>query len=151
MTSTTAIGALILVPIVIAGSAAYIALKTTEFYERIREFCQKFGSPWRAAERRSQRRLRRNQSHLKPGQLYADSWCDLDSNRTGSAQSTFIGQSRKQSHADEELGLEETVWHPTRSARLLWSFSSPRSRSRNLYELSNVARPLPVAQVPERV
>ena len=156
MSSTTAIGALILVPIVIAASAAFIALKTTEVYKRTCRFCHKSSLPWLTKRKSRGRRARRKgQSHLQSTQLYADSWCDLNSLRSGSAHSVFIGQSRKQVHnsnvEDEELALEKSIWHPTRSARLLWSFSNPRSRSRNHFESSSVVRPLPVARIPERL
>jgi hypothetical protein len=156
MSSNSAIGALIIVPIVIAASAAYIALKTHSVFQTIaRTLCriweEKF--PWshrKAIERRKQKR-----SDLSSTQVFADSWCDLESLHSPfkvseRSYSTFIGQSpshRSLSEGDERALLEtpKRIWHPTRSDRLMWSFANPKSPNHNHFELSNVARPSPVS------
>src|SRR5271170_3023893 len=68
-----AIGALILVPIAIAGSVAFIAIKTTHFWHKTSVRCTAFFA-WPRSNRTKQRR-----SGLLTSQVYADSWCDLES------------------------------------------------------------------------
>jgi len=156
MSNNPAIGALIIVPIVIAASAAYIALKTHSVFQSIARTCCRIWeekSPWsrrRALERRKQKR-----SDFSSTQAFADSWCDLESlhsaHKTSEQSfSTFIGQSpshRSLSEGDERALLDtpKLIWHPTRSARLMWSFANPKSPDRNRFELSSVARPSPVS------
>jgi hypothetical protein len=155
MSSNTAIGALIIVPILIAASAAYIALKTHSGCQHIVSYCRQVWdekSPWfrpRTIQRRKQKR-----SDLASSQIFADSWCDLESlnsiSNSPRGYSTFIGQSprrRSLGEGDERATFFDSprrIWHPTRSARLMWSFTNPRLPSRSLFELSNVVRPSPV-------
>jgi hypothetical protein len=165
---TAAIGALVLVPIVIAASAAFIAVYTTQFFHRIFRRCRNhwedFWFDRKTIRRYPRRKLHSHRGHKRlssypPNQRFADSWIDLES-ASSRQYSNFINQSpqrqskssSKEQSSDEEL-LEAAfgkVWHPTRSVRLMWSFTNPRSRSQNRCGLSNVARPLPVAQRPDR-
>jgi hypothetical protein len=160
--SSFAIGALILVPIVIAASAAYFALKCAEFFKRFGRYCRRFWEeyyPWSYNNRT--RRLRNKRSDLSSTPFYADSWADLESLNTERGYDTFIGQSPRRkslkslSEGGEgpDLSEENTgeIWHPTRSTRLMWSFTNPRSPNRRRSELSNVAKPFPAARRAERL
>ena len=155
--STSAIGALILVPIVIAASAAYIALKTTEFSECIVPLCRDLWDDWCpwSDKRRRQRRRKRNGSDPSFAQSYADSWYDLDSTHSREGFSRFINQSPpRHLSGNKDQGIEDgtarKVWHPDRANRLTWSFTNPRSRSPNPFGSSNVVKPLPAALRPGR-
>lgn len=154
---SSAIGALIIVPIFIAVSAAYIALKTHSFFQSLaRHCCQiwKEKSLW--SRRRAIQSRKQKLSDLASSQGFADSWCDLESlhstyHTPNQGYSTFIGQSsgrsRSYSEGDERSIYYDTptrIWHPTRSSRLMWSFANPKSQDRDLFELSSVARPSPV-------
>lgn len=151
--SSTAVGALILVPIFIAGSAAFVAIKTTEAYKlSFGKFSKAWASwsqyiPGRESHRRRQEKKRR--CKLSSSETYGDSWPDLESTYSKQAASTFIGQSPLRDPSKEDTSSE--LWHPTREARLSWSFINPRSRSPDHLILSSVVRPLPVAQLPERI
>lgn len=153
-----AIGGLILVPIVIAASAAFIAIKASSITERAKRYCVNLWrekAPW-SDKNKTQRRRRLRRSNLTSSQVYADSWCDLESVNSCDDFSKFIGQHRtqKSSSSDREkqaLEASSEGWHPSRSARLLWSFSSPRSRMSNPYELSSVAKPSRAAHRPKRL
>lgn len=159
--TSPAIGALVLVPIVIAASAAFIAIKTSESAYRLGQYCSKFWnshSPWSKTQKtRKRRKLRR--SNLPSSQTYADSWSDLESNDDDPRYTSFIGQERRtKSYSDgdkedtiEQVDTSRQIWHPSRSARLVWSFSNPRSLSPLRLELSNVVKPLQAARRPERL
>jgi hypothetical protein len=160
--SSFAIGALILVPIVIAASAAYLALKCAEFFKRIGRYCGRFWDeyyPW--SHNNKTRRLRSKRSDLSSTPFYADSWADLESINTERGYDTFIGQSpRRNSFKSVSEGRERPilssentgeVWHPTRSTRLMWSFTNQRSPNRRRSELSSVAKPSPAARRAERL
>ena len=147
--SNPAIGVLVIIPILIAISAAYIALKTHSGFQFIASYWRRIWderSPWsrpRTIQRRKQKR-----SDLGSSQIFADSWCDLESVHSASkGYSIFIGQSPRRkslSEGDERTSPFDTprrIWHPTRSARLTWSFTNPRSSNRSPFELSNVAKP----------
>jgi hypothetical protein len=157
-----AIGALILVPIAIAASAAYFALKCADFFKRIGRYIRRFWDnyyPWSDINR--SRRLRNKSSNLSSNPYYADSWADLESLNTLRGYDTFIGQSPRRESVktfSEETRKSESyddntneIWHPTRSTRLMWSFTNPRSPSRRRLELSNVAKPSPAARRAERL
>jgi hypothetical protein len=155
--TTTAIGALVLVPILIAASAAYVAVKTTEGYKRLSRYCIHlwFKSPLNRTESRRRRKL--HASDISANQAYADSWVDLESVGSGNRRiSTFINQTpprRYTSDSRDKSGENDTVrrvWHPPRNNRLTWSFADPKSRSPARSGLSNVAKPLPVIHRPER-
>ena len=156
--NNSAIGALILVPIFIAASAAYFALKAAELSESLARFVSNTWnkhSPWSSRyPSRRQRKLRR--SNLRSSQHYSDSWLDLESIDSRQGYSRFIGQNTHRSppdgqqKAEVELGPTQ-IWHPSRSTRLAWSFMNPRSPSRSLFELSSVARPSPATRRPQRL
>jgi hypothetical protein len=139
MTSNTgAVGALILVPIAISGSVAFIAIKTTHFLHKTSRRCKAFIT-WPRSDRTKQRR-----SNLSTSQVYADSWCDLESIHSCKEGSLVELSSIK--------GTLNRVWHPHRSSRLMWSFGgSPTSRNPNHSESSkSVQTPLPVVLRPKR-
>ena len=156
--TTTAIGALVLVPIAIAASAAYIAIKTTEGYKRLSRYCSHIWrrSPLNQTESRRRRKL--HGSDVSSNQAYADSWIDLESVRSGHEIRTFINQSPSRRYASnsnskgksDESDTVRRVWHPPRNNRLMWSFADPKSPSPGRSGLSSVARPLPVVHRPER-
>ena len=158
-----AIGALILVPIVIAASAAYIALKCAELSNRIGRYFRRLWDkyyPWSYNNNKTRRRRRDKRSDLSSTPLYADSWTDLESIPSERGYSTFINQSprrkplRPLSEGDERSEAYDNpgeIWHPTRSTRLMWSFTNPRSPNPRRSELSSVVRPSPAARRPERL
>jgi hypothetical protein len=133
-----AIGALILVPIAIAGSVAFIAIKITHFWHKTSRRCKAFIT-WPRSDRTKLRR-----SNLSTSQVYADSWCDLESIHSCKEESLVELSSIK--------GTLNRVWHPPRSSRLMWSFGgSPKSRNPNHSESSkSMQTPLPVVLHPER-
>lgn len=157
MSSTTAaIGALVLVPIAIAASAAYIAIKTTEGYKRLSRYCNNIWarSPFNQSESRRRRRLYRSDTSSNQG--YADSWIDLESLPSHQDISTFINQSTPRRYASiskeksDEVETVRRIWHPPRNNRLMWSFVDPKLQSLGRSGLSSVAKPLPVVHRPER-
>lgn len=133
-----AVGALILVPIAIVGSVAFIAIKTTHFWHKTSRLCKTFFT-WPQSHRTKQRR-----SELPTSQVYADSWYDLESTHSCKEGSLVESSSTKDTL--------NRVWHPHRSSRLTWSFGgSPKSRNPNHSESSkSVQTPLPVVARPER-
>jgi len=155
--NSLAIGALILVPIIIAASAAYIALKFADASKRIGRYCRRFWdkyNPWSRCNKTLRRR-----SDLSSNPYHADSWADLESVNSDRGYNTFIGQSPRHKSVnslsegggrsyDDSSG---EIWHPTRSTRLMWSFTNPRSPNRRRSESSNVARPSPTARRAERL
>ncbi|CZT43501.1 uncharacterized protein RSE6_03550 [Rhynchosporium secalis] len=156
-----AVGALVLVPIVIAASAAFIAIYASEFCKRAGRYIKNSWNknyPWSEINQSTRRRKLRK-SNIRSSQLYADSWADLESIDSREGYSNFIDQkpsSHRRSFAekdkDDAFGdTAKKIWHPSRSARLAWSFANPRSPSRNLFESSSVARPSPTARRPERL
>lgn len=159
--NNSAIGALILVPIVIAASVAFIAIKASEFLKRAGRSIKNFWNnnyPW-SNTNQSVRRRKLRRSNLRSSQLYADSWIDLESVDSREGFSTFINQQPSRrgksfSEGDKEEAFGDTtkrIWHPSRSARLAWSFANPRSPSRNHFESSSVVKPSPTARRPERL
>ncbi|OWP05566.1 hypothetical protein B2J93_7910 [Marssonina coronariae] len=170
-TSNSAVGALVIVPIVIAISVAFIAINFSQCCKRTGRSIKNIWNescPWsnkNVANRR--RKLRR--SNLRSSQLYADSWLDLESidSRQGYSKSNDQSPQQKTTFPsggdkDEILGGDNTakrVWHPSRNARLAWSFANPnlgetengKSASRSHFGLSNVVRPSPTARRPERL
>jgi hypothetical protein len=146
------VAALILVPIAIAASAAFIALKASHFSKTFaRALNRKFP---RTTSQRRRRKLRR--SNLTSSQTYADSWVDLESNAGDEPlRDTFINQSpiRRYQYTSSETacGIDTSGWHPNRNDRLTWSFVNPTSPIHHRSESSSVARPLPVVQRPDRL
>ncbi len=133
-----AVGALILVPIAIAGSVAFIAIKTTDICHKAVRLCRAL-FPCSRRQRR-----KRHRSDLPISQVYADSWCDLES--TLSREGNNIIQ------PSPTNGSLSRVWHPHRLNRLTWSFGkNPESRNQNHLESSKtLQRPLPAIARPER-
>lgn len=153
--NTQAIGALVLVPIVIAASAAYIAIKTTEGYKRLSRYCTHIWlkSPLNQTESRRRRKLYR--SDISPNPAYADSWVDLESVASRQGISTFINQTPPRRYANISKASDDSdtvrrVWHPPRDNRLTWSFADPKPLGLARSALSSVSRPLPVVHRPER-
>jgi len=147
-----AIGALVLVPIAIALSLAFIALKTSHFPGTLASFCRRVWSEWSSWSRPSKsqkRKLRR--SNLSSVQIYGDSWYDLRStdsredlphfNKKPQANISSPSFPPFVTRSDEIL---DQIWHPSRSARLSWAFTNPRSLSPHLFASSSVAKPSPV-------
>ena len=113
--NTPAIGALIIVPIVIALSVAWVAIKTSELGTTLLEYCRSKYRHWTSSNRRE---LARHHSSA------ADSFGDLESCK------------------DTDSPTKE-VWHPPRSTRLIWTYTSRTTQRPSLCELSNVQIPSP--------
>lgn len=148
---TSAVAALILVPIAIAASAAFLAVKISHLYKSARHVLSR---SWPSA-RLSHKRHKLRRSNLRSSQTYADSWVDLESVAGDETRiDTFINQTPVRTNSRSTSGAQCTdtvgrVWHPNRDARLTWSFANPSSPHH--FESLNVAKPLPVAQLPERL
>lgn len=158
--STSAVGALILVPVAIAFCAAFLALKTAGLFEHIYKFLHPYWEKIKISLSDSfvSKRRKVRKSNIRSSQTYGDSWCDLES--IASRQdlySRFIGQPPKKSlrgklssstwDKDDVFGPEPPqIWHPSRSTRLAWSFTNPRSPSLSRFESSSVVRRSPVSQ-----
>ncbi|KAI9054922.1 hypothetical protein LZ554_002065 [Drepanopeziza brunnea f. sp. 'monogermtubi'] len=115
--SNSAIGALILVPIVIAVSAAFIAIKFSQACKRLGRHIKNFWNesvPWSDTNKAIRRRKLRR-SNLRSTQLYADSWVDLESIDSRQDYSTFINQTRLPGRRFDE---EDMASVKERSARV---------------------------------
>ena len=149
--NTSAIAALILVPIAIAASAAFLAIKTAHLCRSASRALKH----WFSAAKPSQKRHSLRRSNLSSTQTYADSWVDLESVADNETRiDTFINQTpvRANSGSSSSAQCPDTagrVWHPNRDARLTWSFANPSSPHH--FASSNVAKPSPVAHLPERL
>jgi len=146
-----ALGALVLVPIAIAISAAFIALKTSHLSHKVAAFCQETWDDWYpwSTTRQSRRRRKLRRSNLPSTQVYGDSWCDLRSIDSREELDTQVKQLPTRRNSVSEGFQQDSlrrVWHPSRSTRLNWGFTNPRSLSPSPFESSNVAKPSPVAQ-----
>jgi hypothetical protein len=140
------VGALILVPIAIAGGIAFIAVKIPDFWRKITTFFQ----AWSLCSRPKRKKI--NRSDLSTSQAYPDSWSDLESSRS-LEHSILVPETRESPRRNIPLGDPPSrIWHPSRSSRLTWSFGEDqRSQSLNPCESSKgVQRPLPVALHPEK-
>ena len=160
-----AICGLLLVPIAIAVSAAFLALKCAELLKRIGRYINRLWDeyyPWSNTNIIRRRRRRDKQSDLSFSfNTRADSWTDLESLYTERECYTSSGETPRRHNTRKSISGTggsklhdndpERIWHPTRSARLLWSFTNPRSPGQARSELSNVARPSPAARRPERL
>lgn len=133
-----AVGALILVPIVIAGGVAFIAVKTTHFWQKASRRCQTFFSRPRKKSNKQRR------SDLSTSQAYADSWCDLES--------TASREEENQVQISPTKVTLKRIWHPNRFNHLTWSFGgSPASRGPNHSGSSrSMQTPLPIVARQER-
>lgn len=133
--NTYIIAALILVPIAIAGVAAFVAIKTTDILSSAKRFIA--CSPFTACVRG--RKLKHNKSSETLHQT--DSFYDLESVQSASSPQ------RKREPVVEESLLESgknKQWNPSRSARLAWSFgrnSKQTLKYQNPYESTNALVP----------
>jgi hypothetical protein len=161
--SNPPIGVLIIVPIIIAASAAFVALKTQHGVQAISLICRQTWNrrPIFAYKSTKSRRRKEKRSDARSN-AYADSWYDLESAHSSESIgpfSTYIGQfpiSKAYSEEDIHTRYNHTptpsqIWHPDQSNRLQWSFTNPESKNPHRFELSNVAKPSPVAHRPERL
>jgi hypothetical protein len=140
------VGALILVPIAIAGGIAFIAVKIPDIWRKITTFFQ----AWSLCSRPKRRKI--NRSDLSTSQAYPDSWSDLESSR--SLDHNLLAQEAREFPGRSSLLRDppSKIWHPSRSSRLVWSFGEDK-RSQNLHPCESskgVQRPLPVALHPEK-
>lgn len=154
--ASPAVGALILVPIIIAASAAFIALKASDYSQALARFICKYWhnhSLWSDIEKTCKRKRLKRSKAQSSSQLYADSWCDLESG--SSEQETrydqFIGQdseggARLESGKIITLADHRTLWHPSRASRLAWSFTDPISRDQSQLKPPKLVKPLATAQ-----
>lgn len=137
--NTAVTAGLVLIPIVIVTGVAFAAIKCTKIWERT---STKFKN-WSASSPRCLNLLGKKKtvrSHtLKRNN---DSFGDLESL---TQLDKFVGQENAQQPAP---ATPERVWHPNRSSRLAWSFTSPRTRKPILCESSNLQRPNPTAVRP---
>ena len=135
-----AVAALILIPIAIAGSAAFIAVKSTNLWKvAVRRF-RGASAPFPWHTQKHQRRLSDQSSS------YADSFLDLES--LASNQSKFEDRYNRRPRAPNTSPAE--TWHPSRQARLQWSFTSPQSQDPNHFVSSSIPRPTRTHTRPER-
>lgn len=135
------VGALVFVPIIIAASAAFVAVKTTDIFKSTID-------RWQAWNPSLPGLKHKKACITTPPQGYGDSFCDLES--AGGAEDTVIGQATDIGNA---VPTPAKIWHPHRSHRLTWAFSGPpppQSQDRSHYGLSSVRRPSAVAQIPTR-
>lgn len=170
--SNSTIGALVLIPIVIAFGAAFLALKTAGLFSYIYKYINprwhrlKRWCTWNDEER--VRKIRK--TNLRTSRTYGDSWDDLESVRSSpDPYSRFIGQSPRKSKSsgvrtlkvqssgswdkDDIPGPQPVtpqIWHPSRSTRLAWSFTNPRSPNPSRFELSSVVRRSPAFRYQEK-
>jgi hypothetical protein len=131
--STGTIGALILVPVVIAIGATAIAIKTTDIWPRTKEFFCGVCSSLHCQRLRKKKRA----SDLSD----EDSWCDIES----------LSERRVLTPELPSRDSPSRIWHPRRSSRLTWSFMTPKTSSQRLYEspkLSDVQLPAPILAPP---
>jgi hypothetical protein len=158
------IGALILLPVAIAFCAAFLALKTAGLFKHIYHFLNPhwiYLRHWLVKKRSKEaRKIRR--SNVRTHRIYGDSWIDLESFSSRHNQyDKFIGQTADKTSRDrssisdwgrEDIPVSEPakVWHPSRSTRMTWSFTNPRSPSLSHLGLSNVARLSPATRPTER-
>lgn len=142
--NTYIIAALILVPIVIAVVATFVAIKTTDIFSSTKKWAT--GSPFTAWTRClcRPRRLKHKNSSLT---LHTtDSFFDLES--VDSPSTLKLKKGGLEAQAQEAVtgrGAATKSWHPTRSARLTWSFgrnSKKVSKYQGPFELSNAQEPI---------
>jgi hypothetical protein len=133
---TVAIGALVLVPIVIVVVVAFVAIKTTEAWDWFKLWLSAAKACVCGGRRRSKRAGVAGVSRSQ------DSFHDLESIDQSSHSSCGL----KESASIEDL--QAGLWHPRRSTRLNWSFgkaSHRMSKSLDRCELPSVQIPQPVA------
>lgn len=134
--STAIIAGLVLVPVVIIIGVTFAAINCPRLWEKTSTKIKSLPGPfpWRKKPVGAFLMRRNN-----------DSFGDLES---AIQIDKFIGQediSLKDYSKPIASPTPERIWHPNRSSRLAWSFTSPRSRTRLHCELSNVQKPNPIA------
>lgn len=138
------VGALILLPIFIAASAAFVALKLTKAGKRLFIYLRAHAPALTSSARR---RSRARRSNLSSSFIYGDSFADLESrhnlNETADRPCPVFSLSQDQNTPTK-------IWHPNRSSRLTWSFMKPQYPGQNHFELSSVQKPLPVIHPHEK-
>ncbi|PBP27187.1 hypothetical protein BUE80_DR001829 [Diplocarpon rosae] len=132
--SNSAIGALVIVPIVIAISVAFIAIKFSQCCKRTGRSIQNLWNksfPWSATNVDNRRRKIRR-SNLRSSQLYADSWLDLESIDSRQGYSEFNNQApqREGKPQSEGEGMASVKERATRVE--LREFKSGRDREREI-------------------
>lgn len=134
--SYSPIGALIIVPIVILLLVVFIALKAGSIWRWIVNCCHRPGNTFH----RSRLYRRFKTRNLSSEDTYDGAWSDLETTRSGG--SSFLSRASRLNtfmNPSSETHSTTSIWHtPSHQTR---SFKSPRS---SRYELSNVAKPLPV-------
>lgn len=155
-----AIGALILVPIIIAVSAAFIAIKASDYSRALTGFvCKSWHThrPWSEIEQ-SQKRHRPKRLNSHSSQSYAKSWCDLEvkSSEHETKYDSFIGQGLNRGSIIEgkrgkPYDSRFKKWHPNPASHLAWTFVNFASQHPSHFESSNVARPSATALRPGRL
>jgi hypothetical protein len=132
--SPGAIGALILIPVIIAGAAAVVAIKASGYFDFI-------SHSWNSVFSYRHKRKKSNPSDERsPSPEYPDSLGDLESVYPVSVKGPLEDSASKSSPSPSK------TWHPARSSRLEWSFGP---QTHNPYELSRVLqRPLPSVAPP---
>lgn len=137
--SPGAIGALILIPVLIAGAAVIIAIKASGFWVVIVE-------AWHINSRGFKRKNKgrnRSDEETHTSKSYPDS---LDLESIYPASETHPLRDRSPSKGTPAKG-----WHPSRPSRLMWSFGSDSAlRSQSPCELSSVQKPSPCVAPPEK-
>jgi hypothetical protein len=136
--NTSAISALVLIPIAIIILAIFLALKLSHLVKYVRRLSKTI---WDNQNRQSTR-LRR--SNIPSSQLHVKGWLDLESSVWSEAEfelDTFIGQPRKAySDSDIKCPLDRTPdtlcrrWRRARSACPVWS-TTTRARYASPYSI----------------
>lgn len=134
--NTAVTAGLVLIPIVIAAGVTFVAIKCTKIWDRTSTKLKN----WSASSPYCHTLLtKKNSVQSHPLTRNNDSFGDFDSL---TQRDKFIGQENVELLATT---TPERVWHPNRSSRLAWSFTSPRSRNPTHCESSNIQRPNPTA------
>lgn len=140
--SQGAVGALILIPVVIAGAAALVAIKATGYWDSIGIPCRKIFCFLRR-NNKNKKRNRSDEGH-STAQSYPDSLGDLESIYPAS-------ETHPLRDCSPSKDTPAKGWHPSRPSRLSWSFGPAlKLPNQNHYELSSVQRPSPCVSPLER-
>jgi hypothetical protein len=137
--SPGAVGALILIPVIIAGAAAIVAIKASGYWNLVTRFCQRLLN-YRGRVKHN----RKNRSDLSSSQNYPDSFGDLES-------ICMDSEARLKSDKSPVKDTSTRIWHPQRASRLTWSFGQVLpSQNQSHFESSSVQIPLPAVVRPEK-
>lgn len=122
-TNTPAIGALIIVPIVIAASIAWIAIKISHAGSSVASRCAQEYQHW----------LHRKRIRYSRSRSFNESLTDLDS----------LFKHAVPPQTGSKKARHEQAWHPPQQTRAVWTFSN-RYQNLRRCELSNVRRLPPI-------